>query len=205
MKNLKILICCLGVCCTMPLYSANVVWDGITTWDATECIIGANLGGGRSLSLGLEKSVAGSCSYAYTANFFDMMFAGNWAQARLDDVVSDASFANSAEDMAYTKPYYDSFIVEVGSSASAMANESLYLIFKCGWMYETQTVQDPIYGWVEYNVGEDGTLTYLHSAWDLDGGAMVVGGGSATPEPTSGVLLLFGVALLGLRRRPQKV
>ena len=53
------------------------------------------------------------------------------------------------------------------------------------------------YGWVELS-GAD----VVSSAWDLDGGPMIVGGGSAlTPEPSSTLLLLVGGALLALRRR----
>ena len=64
-----------------------------------------------------------------------------------------------------------------------------------------------IYGWMELQVlGRDGNgyLLGWHSALDLDGGPMVVGGGAwdgSTPEPASGLLLLVGCALLALKRR----
>ena len=54
------------------------------------------------------------------------------------------------------------------------------------------------YGWAEYVVDEDGTFKILNSAIDFDGGPMIVG---AIPEPTSGFLLLLGVAGLALRRQ----
>lgn len=61
------------------------------------------------------------------------------------------------------------------------------------------------YGWAELGWDEDGYPpgpTVLASAWDLDGGPMIVGGGSAlTPEPSSALLLLVGGALLALKRR----
>ncbi len=50
-------------------------------------------------------------------------------------------------------------------------------------------------------VGTDGSLRVGASAIDLDGGPMIVGGGSAIPEPSSVLLLLAGGALLVLRRR----
>ena len=52
------------------------------------------------------------------------------------------------------------------------------------------------YGWVELS-GTD----VRASAWDLDGGPMIVGGGSAIPEPSSAQLLLVCGALLALKRR----
>ena len=58
-----------------------------------------------------------------------------------------------------------------------------------------------IYGWVEISADEDGTLKLVGSAIDIDGGPMIVGSGSATPEPSSALLLLVGGALLALRRR----
>ena len=60
-----------------------------------------------------------------------------------------------------------------------------------------------VYGWVEIGWGEYGNdPVVLSSAWDADGGPMIVGGGSAlTPEPSSALLLLVGGALLALRRR----
>ena len=60
-----------------------------------------------------------------------------------------------------------------------------------------------VYGWVEIGWGEYGNdPVVLSSAWDADGGPMIVGGGSAlTPEPSAALLLLVGGALLALRRR----
>lgn len=59
--------------------------------------------------------------------------------------------------------------------------------------------ESPIYGWIELNLSDDGILAVGHSAWDLEGGAMLVGGG-AVPEPSGGLLLAIGMLTLLLRR-----
>ena len=85
---------------------------------------------------------------------------------------------------------YDDSHVYLGLCAETFAGEAYY-----------------VYGWVELGWGEidwppGPGLEVFSSAWDLDGGPMVVGGGSAlTPEPSSALLLLVGCALLALRRR----
>ena len=56
------------------------------------------------------------------------------------------------------------------------------------------------YGWFQIGVDQAGELNILSSAWDLDGDAIVVG---AIPEPTSGMLVLLGMAALALKRRAQ--
>lgn len=53
-------------------------------------------------------------------------------------------------------------------------------------------------GWVEYMIDDSGKFNLLNSAIDFDGGPMIVG---AIPEPTSGLLLLLGIAGLALRRK----
>ena len=54
------------------------------------------------------------------------------------------------------------------------------------------------YGWVLLEYMGDEQLAVSASAWDKDGDPIVVG---AIPEPSSGLLLLIGVAGLALRRR----
>ena len=65
--------------------------------------------------------------------------------------------------------------------------------------YMSGRIPDPTtlyYGWAEYVVDEDGAFRILNSAIDLDGDAITVG---AIPEPTSGLLLLCGAAVLLLK------
>ena len=83
-------------------------------------------------------------------------------------------------------------------------NSSFYLMFQTSTYSQED---DPYYGWAYFGVDGNYNVSLLSSAIDLDGGAMIVGGGAypgATPEPTSGVLLTLGLAALGLRRRDTK-
>ena len=75
----------------------------------------------------------------------------------------------------------------------------------CAWRschkptYEKETAA-PHKGNAAFSASGDAP-TVLSSAWDIDGGAMIVGAG-AVPEPTSGLLLLLGISSLALRRKP---
>ena len=70
--------------------------------------------------------------------------------------------------------------------------------------YETVAYKDiytpyNVYGWVEFGFDNPEGLIVVNGALDMDGGPMIVGSG-AIPEPSSGLLLLLGVAGLALRR-----
>lgn len=106
---------------------------------------------------------------------------------------------------------------DVIDSASIRANKLFYrdmnpspvTVSKGGSLFlgfETEVFQPGVgdvagYGLVKFTVDSLGHLDPFETAIDLDGGPMIVGGGSAIPEPHSGLLLLVGGALLALRRR----
>lgn len=56
------------------------------------------------------------------------------------------------------------------------------------------------YGWVNLAVNADGALDLLGSDIAVYGDTLIVGGGSAIPEPSGGLLFLLGAAALALRR-----
>ena len=77
----------------------------------------------------------------------------------------------------------------------------MFLAFIC--KEDGLTPTNFIYGWVELGIDSDGNVIAIDSAYNLDGGPMVVGGGAwegGIPEPSGGVLFLLGAAALGLRR-----
>jgi hypothetical protein len=91
--------------------------------------------------------------------------------------------------------------------------QTKYIAFELNkWLYSSvdysddppSVAPDMAYGWVAISEDANGKPVAISYAIDLDGGPMIVGGGAwegPTPEPMSGLLLLFGASLLTLRRR----
>ena len=133
--------------------------------------------------------------------------SGAWLEAYVGDLVDESTIFGHHDywfyEMAKSQPAYASGIlkeVELG--------KPYYLMFAIedmedAWAYRLEETTEPpalYYGWAEYMVDENGQFKILQSAIDFDGGPMIIVGG-AIPEPTSGVLLLLGIAGLALRRR----
>lgn len=200
MRSLKrILTCGFGICCILPLYSANVVWDA-TEWYRNDgmTVIATSLGFGKSLSAGLTATKMEDGLYSVSCPIVDLLFCGNWIEAEPGDIASyettrrlqpDAYFVHSSIDD-------DDFF---SNSFSVEANSAVYLMFTIITGGLGEEYESPIYGWIELNLSDDGILAVGHSAWDLEGGAMLVGGG-AVPEPSGGLLLAIGMLTLLLRR-----
>lgn len=125
-----------------------------------------------------------------------------WVVAKPGDVASEMTIKNSSEyfirDKAGTEgPYLgDPVVAEKGASVYMMVMAEV----DKPWWQEEPATPPYLYGWVELQVGQDGMVRLASSALDLDGGPMIVGGGSVIPEPSSILLLLFGGMVLVLRR-----
>ena len=193
-------------------YSANVIWDDgrISGWtsvheggSAVFSIVRPAYEGQWSLSLFVDIAASEILGdYVLTGESANLLFSGNWTSAT-ENTIIDESTTRHLENYFYHQ-FIDDPPYEGGtfssSSFKVAAEEIFYLAFCMDIDYPNLEV---IYGWVQLRMEDDGTISYMHSAYDLDGGPMVVGSGAWTggiPEPSGGMLLLLGVAVLGLRR-----
>ena len=121
----------------------------------------------------------------------------DWISATVGEIVDAQTFSSLK-----TYFYKDDGLAKEAPIVAKATGEDVYLAFQT-WLWEEDysSVEREVYGWVQlYVQGE--SISVVASAIDLDGGPMIVGGGSATPEPSCALLLLIGVGVLGLRRRP---
>ena len=137
-----------------------------------------------------------------TANPHDVVlsFMGNWVVATLGDIAMESTTRHLADYFMHCYTDGESPTLSA-TSLSVNGSQNVYLMFSTSGFGETPESDYPYYyGWVELLI-DRGTVSLIHSAIDLDGGPIIVGGGSAVPEPSSVLLLLVGSALLALKRR----
>ncbi len=145
---------------------------------------------------------------SFTLSFrFDEYLYGiyeNILPAREGDVVSSAT-TRQLDDNQYVVHYgIDDDRYFFGEITGVVPNSDIYLSYICtyesSWYGENRYYY---YGWVDIYLDSDGQVN-AWGAFDKDGGPMIVGGGAwegGIPEPSGGMLLLIGTAVLGLRRR----
>ena len=130
----------------------------------------------------------------------------NWVVAALGDIACEATtrnlesyFMHHGSDTPGADGGGGPIVTDRGSSVYMMVMaEVLSDVAPSG--LDTSSWPPYCYGWVELQVGNDGVVMLGSSAIDLDGGPMIVGGGSAIPEPSSDMLLLVGCVALFARR-----
>ena len=118
-----------------------------------------------------------------------------WSLAFYGDIVSKETFSalEHIEDFYSGDPYTGGTLVENPTD--------FYMAFKVSEVLienHEYVAGQTWYGWVHVSIGEDLDMKLLGEGINLYGGAVTIG---ATPEPASGLLLLFGATLLALRRR----
>ena len=124
-----------------------------------------------------------------------------------DQLCSSSDFLSKTllVDFGYSNP-------GVGNSISIpLGGKSFYAAcFGDAFEYDALTNQyheEPFLAWVQINASQTDGISVGSSGVVIGGDGMVVGRfltiPQATPEPTSGLLLLLGAAVLSLRRRAQ--
>ena len=209
-EHMKILAFAIVACLSLSGFGASIQWNDFTVslggngwWDVHRNILPMRLNADVCLSV-----VQGANDFSVEAVAYDLMFCGNWARMNAGDVVSQSTIRNKDSYFLHT-PDMDEPAGGSGQgyskySISVSPNESFYLAFVAAEDGGENPNLTTVYGWVEIEIDDIGNLSLVGSAFDLDGGPMIVGGGSyseTVPEPSGGVLFLLGVAALGLRRR----
>ena len=136
-----------------------------------------------------------------------MSFAGLWMQVALECIVDQAAFDNATSLFADSLPMGEP--MRQTDSVVVNGNQDVYLAFVSYWAYHDPSTPsgynidkgNPYFGWVGLNVNR-GEVSLLGSYVDLDHNPVIAGQyESVIPEPSSGLLLLVGGALLALRRQ----
>lgn len=183
---------------SMPhVYAATVEWNQMAAGYAEDMDSGPiwYIGGGNK---GIMPAIMVTLNHGVFSGS-DLMggMSTIWVRQMSEGDVVNAETMNSPGQYFYhTKEGVD------GASCdySIEANELIYLAFSTlAWENDGYGPDRyMVYGWVAVDAG-GGEVLVTGSAWDADGGAMIVGGG-AVPEPSSGVLCLIGLLALMMRR-----
>lgn len=205
----KALICCLFGVSSLHVFSANILWDVVAIQDYENPIVSlvTSSGGVNFWTMfSVEVAVMGS-EAKLTANpggDYVMAFNGGWIKGEAGDIVSRETLLNRT-DYFVAGVLGQEEVEELPLEVNIGENNFLRFIVQDAeqcFAYQEglrSEMPDCYYGWAEYNVGQDGVLSIVRSALNVDGDAIVVGGG-VVPEPSSGLLLLMGVGLLAMRR-----
>ena len=132
-------------------------------------------------------------------------YSGAWLSAVVEDLVSASTTLD--KDVYFFNELYGYSPIYSTDYLNADEGSTRYLKFviqdfneaeeyTCGERPELPSVY---YGWMAYAYTAEDGLNIISSAIGLDHQNMIVGSG-ATPEPTSGLLFLFGLAALALKR-----
>ena len=182
------------------LVAADVRWNFVNaSGSSNELYLSCYLDRTFALGLWIESSiVASGCRIQDTGTVAN--FSGNIMQSYSGNVVSESTIRHRQMDDYLNHSWIDDGTVGGTHELYVNKDDDFYLMFVV-----CDGISGPglnyVYGWVNIGVEANGNLTLLGSAVDLAGGPMIVGGGGAIPEPSSGLLLLLGWAALGLRRK----
>lgn len=199
---MKIVVVLLSICIAFSLKAANVLWN---------CVV-QDYGAGSEIGINYEIEAFFMLDIVFyaqpAASAYKVVARGACLGASENLIVAKSGDIANEQTTRHLRPldyYLHSYIDDGGDSGTYTHDvgkgENFYLMFVIS--DDIINFADPkyVYGWVNMGVGQNGELSILGSALDLDGGPMVVGGGSAIPEPSCVLLALLGGALLVLRRK----
>ena len=207
----KSIVLCAVIALTTTLCAeaANVRWDFVAasqeppnrTRLETTVVPGVNF----SLLFDAQNDGGGVRIYNATCNLATLI---TFTSMVVGDTVSAMNFGDDKSSLC------SSVYLGATGEMSVSKNVPFYLGFQ---VYELVDVQDPItglyvdiargvdcYGWLGFVATGGSNVELLTSAIDLAGGPMVVGGGSAIPEPSGVLLVLLGLSAIALRRRGEE-
>lgn len=194
----KIVACCAILVFARAGYAANVQWNFVEVKVGPEYNEMNFKGGGFLLNVwySYEYSLIDK-SWSITPRGSNTWFIGTVLEAFACDVVDASTYTGSPVVFARAT---DSGPEGVWTAVTGKGAADAYLAV----LLDNDMRGIHAYGWIKFTVTDGGELNLVSSAIDLDGGPMLVGGGSAVPESSSGCLALLGCALLMLRRRTRR-
>ena len=147
------------------------------------------------------QAVANGQMLELTATYGNFMeYVYTVTQAQVGDVVDAEHMANPEQKFHYLVSADDETVIR--DPVSISLDSSVYFAYSVAFGdLNTGGSPDPrmpsVWGWIELYATEEGELVkrFDVQSW---GDSIVVG---ITPEPVSELLMLFGVAILALRRR----
>ena len=184
------------------LWAANIEWNRISAVDAEVWDTGPlwQIGGYSEKNYTINPVIMITTESMLSASSYMAGGSTIWVkEMSVGDIVNSMTMAATSEGFFY---HTDMYIDEMHSdySIDTTGRDSVYLAFLT-IAYDDNLVPYDIFGWVE--IGVSGLEPVVRgSAWDVDGGAMIVGAGAA-PEPTSAMLILLGLTLLVIARPSQ--
>ena len=187
----KLMIALAVVACAAASQAAQVKW--ISSAVQKGVAVGATLDGDGSYSAS-GANMKGNSALSYVLQIFDAdgNQVGTDAKGTVAWAATGSKFSMSGisiGDATFTAGDTYSYLIKITGTQTDLAK-----YVDDAWDYSAATVEGVLSGTFTGKTGDQQISSAAVATWD-------VAGAVAVPEPTSGLLLLLGVAGLALRRR----